>query len=289
MEISKITPVLKAYLWGGKKLNEYGKQSTGPIAKSWEFSLHSDGLCRSRGKTLLSLLEQENFRSLGEGIRPENTPIIKFIHAAQPLSVQVHPLPEKGGKNELWIVLEAEPGSFIYCGEKSPETEQETDESVENILCRLRKIPVKKGDTYFITAGTVHAMGQGLTVLEIQQFSNCTYRLFDYGRTDANGRSRPLHWSQAQEAYRDGKQQPVAVPFFRVRKEEIKSSRFLPPQKTFSTITVTEGKGIAGSLALRKGDTLFIPCQTPVMLNGNFEAVFVSPEKETRTGGKQPR
>lgn len=287
MDILKTVPILKDYLWGGEKLKEYHKKPSGKIAESWEFSekiaeswefsLHPDGLTLTdQGKTLYSLLVEENFAPLGIGIHPEDTPILKLIQAEQSLSVQVHPVPEKGGKDEMWLILEAEPGSFLYLGSDLPAGNLAPLCKTGDILRYLKKVHVQAGEQYRIPAGTVHAIGDGLTIFEIQQNSNLTYRLYDYGRKDKNGKTRPLHIQKAEEAIRDGKNRPAA-PFFSVCRRTVAGEITLPPKTTFFTLTLIDGSGSVSGLPAQKGDTFFIPCQTPAILSGNFTFVEVCP------------
>lgn len=277
MTIIKTVPVLKDYLWGGKTLKEYHKISLGKIAESWEFSLHPDGLCKtSQGKTLYGMLEKENFAPLGP-VEIKNTPIIKFLNSAQPLSVQIHPQPEKGGKNELWVILETEPESFIYLGTDSlPKNFKPLCKNGE-ILQHLRKISVSPGENYFIPAGTIHALGPGITALEIQQFSNLTYRIYDYNRTDKDGNARPLHFKEAETCLKEpnsGKQER----FFQVERKKIKEKEIFAPQKTFFTLTILQGQGQIETIPAKKGDTFFIPCETPASVEGNLDMIAVQPE-----------
>ena len=134
--------------------------------------------------------------------------LIKFIDAKQQLSIQVHPndafaLREENeyGKNEMWYIMDCEPGASIYFGVNRNISKQELKERIEDntVLQVLKKIDVKKGDTFFVNAGTIHAIGAGIVLCEIQQSSNCTYRLYDYSRKDKYGRTRELHIDKALE------------------------------------------------------------------------------------------
>ena len=132
--------------------------------------------------------------------------MIKFIDASNPLSVQVHPFDDYAyvnenefGKNEMWYVMDARPGAFLYCGFSKDISRQELerrigDGTIEEVL---NKVPVQTGDVVFIPAGTVHAIGAGILICEIQQNSNSTYRVYDYNRRDAEGNLRPLHIKKA--------------------------------------------------------------------------------------------
>ena len=212
--IIKLNPAFKDFLWGGTKLKElYQKESNySIIAESWELSAHISGQSvvasgEHVGMPLAKYLELIGKEAWGWKCNPyDNFPIlIKFIDARQSLSIQVHPNDEyalkkenQSGKNELWYILDCESDAYIYCGFKRKVTRDEVGNAIQNntILDLLNKIFVKKGDTYFIPAGTIHAIGKGILICEIQQNSNCTYRLYDYNRKDKFGSFRELHIKQ---------------------------------------------------------------------------------------------
>lgn len=198
--IFKLLPALKDYLWGGKRLETFLKKNEKGllrIAESWEISTHPDGE---------SLIELEKCLTPLKKLTGDIPFIVKYIDAAEDLSVQVHPdeeyarLHEKsGGKNEMWLILEAEREASIYLGFNRDVSRMEVEKSVENgeFLSLLNKIPVKRGEVYFIPSGAVHAIGKGCFICEIQQSSNITYRLYDYKRTGADGKPRELHLKKA--------------------------------------------------------------------------------------------
>ena len=238
MAIGKIHPACKQYLWGGEKLNrEYGISSPNtPLAEAWVLSAHSDGdsrisfsegeLCSegkessegesfseeessSEGESFAEYLKchPEAVGSLGKAF-PFFPTLIKLIDAKKALSIQVHPddsfaLSREGqyGKTEMWIVLEREEGAFLYFGFQKDYTEEEIRRAIEeeNFPSLLCKVMVEPGDVFFIPAGTVHAIGAGILLAEVQQNSNLTYRVYDYGRKDAQGNTRELHVERALE------------------------------------------------------------------------------------------
>ena len=238
MAIGKIHPACKQYLWGGEKLiREYGISSPNtPLAEAWVLSAHSDGdsrisfsegeLC-SEGKESSEgeSFSEEESSSEGESFaeylkcHPEAVgsygkafpffpTLIKLIDAKKALSIQVHPddsfaLSREGqyGKTEMWIVLEREEGAFLYFGFQKDYTEEEIRRAIEeeNFPSLLCKVMVEPGDVFFIPAGTVHAIGAGILLAEVQQNSNLTYRVYDYGRKDAQGNTRELHVEKALE------------------------------------------------------------------------------------------
>jgi len=210
----KLTPAFKDYLWGGTRLrDEYGKKcDLTPVAESWELSCHKDGPSvaadgKYAGLTLREIVEKEP-ALLGTNCgRFADFPIlVKFIDAKDNLSVQVHPTDDYArrvegeyGKTEIWYVMDAEPGATLIYGFKRDLDEAEfrqrlADSTLDEVL---NLVPVKRGDTFFIPAGTLHGIGRGILIAEIQQNSNSTYRVYDYGRIGADGKPRPLHIDKA--------------------------------------------------------------------------------------------
>ncbi|MCI8285726.1 MAG: cupin domain-containing protein [Firmicutes bacterium] len=211
----KLTPNYKDALWGGVRLKEtYKKQSDlETIAESWELSAHPAGQSViaegvHRGMLLSDYLKSVCGKELGWKCkaRDEFPILIKFIDAKLDLSIQVHPGDEYAmehenqyGKNEMWYILEAEKEASIYCGFKKDTNRKEVETALKNrtIENLLNKVPVKKGDVFFIEAGTVHGILSGVMICEIQQSSDCTYRLYDYERRDKFGNKRELHIEKA--------------------------------------------------------------------------------------------
>ncbi len=213
--ILKLQPACKSYLWGGRRLkDDYHKVFEGePLAETWELSCHPDGPSRIVGGTydgwtLPDYLQKEGKRVLGSNcqIFDDFPVLIKFIDAKENLSVQVHPnntdaleREHQYGKTEMWYVLDAQPGAFLYHGFRHEITREEYRQRIENNTLTevLNAVEVKKGDLFFIPAGTVHAIGKGMVIAEIQQNSNVTYRVYDYDRLGADGKPRQLHIEQA--------------------------------------------------------------------------------------------
>ena len=215
MALYKLKPAMKSAIWGGKKLmEEFGKEFDGDnLAETWELSAHPDGESvvdsgEYAGMPLSRLIQNRGRHILGKnGSRFEDFPIlIKLIDANDNLSVQVHPddayaREHEGqyGKTEMWYVVEAEPGARLCFGCKATVSKEAFRQSAsEGRLDEiLNYVPVKKGDVFFIEAGTIHAIGAGIVIAEIQQNSNVTYRVYDYGRVGADGRPRELHLDKA--------------------------------------------------------------------------------------------
>lgn len=208
MAMHKLIPASKDYLWGGTKLIEqYGKQTNDKImAESWEVSSHPDGpsILGDLNISLPEYVDKYGIEVTGTNSdRFNDFPIlIKFIDAKDVLSIQVHPddayaLKHEGqfGKNEMWYILEAEPGATIYYGVKKDLTKDEFRDAIEKdyILDVLNKVEVKPGDVIYVKAETIHAIGKGIVLCEIQQNSNVTYRVYDFNRKDKDGNLRDLH------------------------------------------------------------------------------------------------
>lgn len=213
----KIKPIFKDYIWGGNKLKTvYDKQSDlEVVAESWELSTHPAGVCsiatgEYAGMLLKDYLKLQGKKVIGTKARVEDDiPIlIKLIDAKDNLSVQVHPddayakVHENDlGKTEMWYVLEADEGAQLVYGFKEDLTKEDFREAIEsNTLSeKLNYVDVHKGDVFFITPGTMHAIGKGIVIAEIQESSNVTYRVYDYGRVGADGKPRQLHIEKAIE------------------------------------------------------------------------------------------
>ena len=225
MRIEKLYPECKDNIWGGVKLKEkYGKQTDkDPVAESWELSFHKDGPTRlENGETLQSVATEND---LGKNCKdfPFFPMLAKLIDAKQDLSVQVHPSDAYAlknensfGKTEMWYIVEAEQGAGIYLGFKQNVTKAEYEDAIKNhtLTDLLNFFEVKAGECYFIPSGTIHAIGSGCLICEIQQNSNLTYRVYDYGRKDKNGNERELHVDKALKVTSLEKYEytPLAIP-----------------------------------------------------------------------------
>ncbi len=215
MPAYQLIPTCKDYIWGGQRLKtDFGIQSDlNPLSEAWVLSCHPDGPSvladgPDKGTTLRAWLDKAGKEALGTACEAfEDFPmLIKLIDAKKDLSIQVHPsdayaLEHEGqyGKTEMWVVLDAEPGASLYYGfDREVSLEEFSSRVSDGTLTEvLRKVPVKPGDVFFIPSGTLHAIGAGLVIAEIQQNSNVTYRVFDYGRLGADGKPRALHVEKA--------------------------------------------------------------------------------------------
>lgn len=226
MEAMLLKSAEKDYLWGGVRLKkEYGKETDlFPLAETWECSTHPDGPSRIKngefsGQTLKDVLKKHPEFLGTKAEKGNELPIlVKFIDAKQDLSVQVHPddkyaweHEKQRGKTEVWYVLDAEPGTTLVHGLAHDITKQQLQKAIETgqLSKHLQKVEVHKGDVFFIPAGTIHAIGAGALIAEIQENSNVTYRVYDYNRIDKNGKKRELHFEKAVEVMNMRAGEPV--------------------------------------------------------------------------------
>lgn len=297
----EFSPILKRACWGGRRLNTIlGKKigSHQDYAETWEIcdlgETQSVVLSGSyAGWTLNRLVREVPELLFGtENSHSQFPLLVKFLDCDDRHSVQVHPddrqvhkyYQNEKGKTEAWFVISAEPGSFIYAGLKdgvTPELLQASLENgtVEDCMHRITPLP---GECYYIPAGTVHMLGGGILVAEVQQPSDVTFRLFDWNRTDAQGNCRPLHVDQALECidFQRGPIQPVEPtllhqdenaelnqlidsPFFRIDRLSIQGEFLLPSDSTCKVIMSVSGKGTmrtgGASCSLPIGKTYLIP------------------------------
>ncbi len=296
MYIFKLKPVFMDYIWGGTKLrDEYGFNSNlDKLAEGWMLSCHKDGENtilngEFEGKTLTEVIKS-NPDFLGEnGKKFEYFPIlIKLIDAKNDLSVQVHPdneyamrVENEYGKTECWYILDCDEDAELIYGFNKTITSEEFKEKIadNSFLETVNKVKVKKGDLFFIEAGTLHAIGKGILLAEIQQNSNTTYRVYDYGRLGADGKPRELHVEKAIDVTNctpptrstnpegelrenDGysAQLLTKCDLFNVEKVSVKEAySSSADEKSFVSILVTDGNAIIDNVEIKKGDSLFIP------------------------------
>lgn len=279
-----LTPPIKDYLWGGTRLKtEYGYQSDKDIAaEAWVLSCHKDGSSvvangALAGKTLPEALEAFGDAAIGPKAAafPYFPLLIKLIDARDRLSVQVHPDNEYAlrvegefGKTEMWYVVDCEPGAQLIYGFNQTLTKEELRRRIEDDtlpeVCNF--VPVKKGDVFFIEAGTLHAIGAGILIAEVQQNSNTTYRVSDYGRLGADGKPRPLHVDKAVDVT-----DPVPPTI---------------PYGDTGDITVTDGGSVRAlaSCDLFTADLLNVDGTVPVGKTDSFVSLLCLDGEATLTG-----
>ncbi|MGN0663408.1 MAG: type I phosphomannose isomerase catalytic subunit [Faecalibacterium sp.] len=283
MKFLKLTPTCKDYLWGGNKLRtEFGIQSDlDPLAEAWVLSCHPDGPSYlPDGHTTLQQYIEAHPGCLGTNCaRFEQFPIlIKFIDSKNDLSIQVHPSDayaqeheHQYGKTEMWYVLEADPGAMLYYGFAQTISREEFARRIQdNTLTEvLNAVPVEKGDCFFIPSGTLHAICKGCVIAEVQQNSNVTYRVYDYGRLGADGKPRALHVEKALDVTertapppRDFHGHLAQCEYFTVDCGATDLRDFCD-ETSFLSLLVIEGSGrlTCGEeeLPVQKGDSIFIP------------------------------
>ena len=310
MAVLKLQAPTKDYLWGGNRLvDEFGKKSAGAVtADSWELSCYPG--CESviengeyAEKTLTDYIIENGKKVLGKNCEKfENFPIlIKFIDARKDLSLQVHPsddyaLKNEGqyGKTEMWYIIDAKDNAFLYYGFNREISKEEFCERIENNTLTevLNAYPVSKGDVVFIEAGTIHAIGEGILLAEIQENSNVTYRVYDYGRRDKDGNLRELHIIKALEVTNLFPAKKVSRPephignckYFTVDKVNLSGKI---SKKLCGTVDETsflhmlflsgEGKIKNGNedVKFKKGDSFFLPAgDGNYEISGECEALF---------------
>lgn len=298
MEILKLKPVFKDYIWGGTRLKtDFGFESDlDKVAEGWMLSCHKDGRNIIEGGEYDGTSLDELIESVGKekivGTRSLDFPyfpvLIKLIDAKDNLSIQVHPDNEYAqrvegefGKTEIWYVLDAtDDAQLIYGFKKEISSDEFVKAIKENTLTDvLNSVKVKKGDLLFIEAGTVHAIGKGTLVAEIQQNSNTTYRVYDYGRLGVDGKPRELHIDKAIDVSKTEPPKydikPMGEPevldgytktlltkcdLFTVNHFDLNGTLTLNADNTsFNHILVVDGSGSVDGRKFKKGDSFYVP------------------------------
>lgn len=308
----KLTPPIKDYLWGGTKLKtDFGFESDKEIAaEAWMLSCHKDGMNvvlngEHKGKTINEVLDIWGKEALGK--RAEKFSyfpiLIKLIDAKQKLSVQVHPnddyaLAVEGeyGKTEMWYVVDCEQGAELVYGFKNDISGEEFERRIkDNTLLEVCNcVPVSKGDVFFIEAGTLHAIGEGILIAEVQQNSNTTYRVSDYGRLGADGKPRELHIDKAIEvtnceapkipygkvgkALDNGITELASCDKFTAQIINLDGELTLGLDESFASIIVLEGDAVLScngeELTLSKGTSVFVPALLKAKLSGKGQILY---------------
>ena len=322
-----LKPAAKDYLWGGSRLNDdFGKNiNCSPLAETWECSTHPDGFSlvasgADAGKTLPEVLylypEYLGTHPLQTMQGKAELPVlIKLIDAKQNLSVQVHP--DDGyalrhenslGKTEMWYVLSArKDAELVYGFNQDMSTERVRQALAEGTIDNyLNHVPVHKDDLFYLEAGTVHGIGKGVIIVEIQESSNLTYRLYDYNRVDKNGKQRELHIEKAMQVmnfhssatprqpmrvlkYQNGCASELLIrcKYFQVERLLLNTeiyrrlTDFRTEKNSFHALLCTEGCGVMFGegfmLNFFKGDCVFVPAESiPLKLHGKAQLLDVS-------------
>ncbi len=310
-----LKPPVKDYLWGGTKLKtDFELETDSAIAaEGWMLSCHKDGSStvvngELSGKTLPEVLEIWGNSVLGKNAAKfKYFPIlIKLIDAKDKLSVQVHPndeyaLKNEGeyGKTEMWYVVNCEDGAELIYGFNREVSKEEFEQRIkDNTLAEIcNYVPVKKGDVFFIAAGTLHAIGSGILIAEVQQNSNTTYRVSDYGRLGADGKPRELHIEKALEVT---ERQVPTVPYgnvgkvtttdfgterelaecdlFTVKAVTLNGKTEMYCEDSFISLVVLDGSITvnfeSGNIKANKGNSIFIPAGLTVTVEGQAEILL---------------
>ena len=312
----KMRPCYKEYLWGGRRLKpDFGKTDAPDVtAESWELAAHPDGVSTGvdgtyRGKTLSDLAALDRDAFWGKACRSDTFPLlVKLIDAEKDLSIQVHPsdataLSEKGeqGKAEMWYIVDAKPNAAIYYGFSQKVSKDEfIRRAKDGTICEvLNRVPVSRGDVFFILPGTIHAIGAGIVIAEIQQNSNTTFRVYDYLRRGADGKLRPLHLERAaavldftpvipSECRANNSlylpeytfSQMFSCPYFRAYCIDVRKEIALCCDgASFHHLLCVEGAGAivyqGREYPLAKGDSCFLPAQLgKYVLKGSCRALL---------------
>lgn len=303
MEMVKLTPSVADNIWGGTRLiEEYGiKTDKNPAAEAWVLSCHPAGPSTVQngvyeGKTLQEVYLEDKSICGKKGENYEFFPLlIKFIDAKQNLSIQVHPDDEYAmriegeyGKTEAWYILDCDPDAELILGFNRDVSVEEFKEAAKSdaMMDICNKIKVKKGDLFFIESGTMHAICKGILLAEVQQNSNTTYRIYDYGRLGNDGKPRELHVDKAADvtkrcppALSDANERKTDRFANATRAELTKCELFamykldidgkytaVADDESFVSLLCLEGNGTVRcgetELSLTKGESIFIPASS---------------------------
>ncbi|MBE5863844.1 MAG: mannose-6-phosphate isomerase, class I [Lachnospiraceae bacterium] len=306
-DVIALEPVLKENIWGGSRLVtefHYREEGSG-LGECWGISAHPHGDCKIaegpyQGKTL-SWLYQEHRELFGNIKSPEFPLLVKIIDAKDKLSIQVHPDDayakehENGslGKTECWYVMDCPENAELVIGHNA-KTREELAEMVHAGRYEelIRRVPVKKGDFVQIIPGTIHAITEGMLILETQQSSDVTYRVYDYGRL-MNGKPREIHVEQSiavtnvpdeadkkgllhtQNLAKNELHELISCEYYRVWKLDLAGSFTMKQDFPFLLLSVLEGEGRIGELAIKKGDHFILPTgYGNVFLSGTMELIL---------------
>ena len=306
-DVIALEPVLKENIWGGSRLVtefHYREEGSG-LGECWGISAHPHGDCKIaegpyQGKTL-SWLYQEHRELFGNIKSPEFPLLVKIIDAKDKLSIQVHPDDayakehENGslGKTECWYVMDCPENAELVIGHNA-KTREELAEMVHAGRYEelIRRVPVKKGDFVQIIPGTIHAITEGMLILETQQSSDVTYRVYDYGRL-MNGKPREIHVEQSiavtnvpdeadkkgllhtQDLAKNELHELISCEYYRVWKLDLAGSFTMKQDFPFLLLSVLEGEGRIGELAIKKGDHFILPTgYGNVFLSGTMELIL---------------
>ena len=293
-KIYELIPPLKEYIWAGENLKKYKKTELGKISESRELSfLKGDEtklIYDNQEITISEFIEKEEIKKY---INPKlKNLLVKLIDSSQSLSIQVHPSDEYAlkyenslGKTEMRIILEAEENSYINLGFNKDVSKSNFPELIkdDSILKCLNKIYVKPGDVYLIKPGTIHAIGKGITLLEIQESSKLTYRVYDFNRVDNSGNKRELHVDKAMDVLNFSRlevknlkeEKEIKTDYFAVKGDVVNEEKEVEISKA-SIITVIDGEGKIDGLNVSKYKSYLILPSKKLFFKGRFKYFLTS-------------
>ena len=297
MELVKLNPAVKDYIWGGNYFQKFNKGlNLDRVSECWELSVRDNDSSiiasgKDKGKLLSEVINKEDIGPVMDRF-PYFPLLIKLIDAKENLSIQVHPSDDYAlkyensfGKSEMWHIISADESSGLYVGLNKDYSKKDIKKALEEgtILECLNFFKVKPGDTFVINPGTIHAIGKGVRLIEIQQNSNLTYRLYDYNRVDSNGNPRELHINKALEVINYKQYKPVSKDneyladnqYFTVKEVSFKDSLTIKAnENSFVSFTFLEGEGTVNDIPYKEYDTFFLPYQKECLIKGNGRVVI---------------
>ena len=296
--VVKLKPAYKTYIWGGDYFKKIKNIDEETVAECWELSTRDidSSIIDSgeyKGKRLDTIIANNDIGPISDKV-PYFPLLIKLIDAKDNLSVQVHPSDEYAlnkynsyGKNEMWHIISADPGCGLYVGFNKDYSKEEIKEKLENsdILSTLNFFEVKPGDTFMIKAGTVHAIGKGVRLIEIQQNSDLTFRLYDYLRKDKNGNYRQLHIQEALDVVNcqkynvENSHSEVLADnqYFHVERKEVNGElEVFADGNSFKSFTFLSGSGTVDDIPYKEFDTFFLPYGKFCKIKGNGIVIISS-------------
>ena len=311
-----LSPPIKDYLWGGDRLiREFGfAEGQRLAAEAWMLSCHKDGASVVENGALAGLSLRDAIDRMGKEVLGRNAAayadfplLVKLIDARDSLSVQVHPdddyakrVEGEFGKTEMWYVVDCEPGAKLVYGFERDVTKEQFRQAIENntLMELCNAVPVQKGDVFFIEAGTLHAIGAGILIAEVQQNSNSTYRVYDFGRVGPDGKPRELHIDKAVDVTvtcpptrpygQVGEETPIAggsirelasCPLFTASLLTVDCTSMNALQvgkdDSFVSLVCLDGEGVlvcgGETWTMSKGSSIFIPAGLTAKLRGSMQ------------------
>ena len=295
-KVVKLKPAVKSAIWGGDYFQKFHKgKNEEIISELWELSTRDDSSIIAsggyEGKLLKDIISKSDLGPNCDRF-PYFPLLIKLIDAKENLSVQVHPSDDYAlkyensfGKTEMWHIISSDEDAGLYVGLNDDYSKEEIQKKLLDgtILDALNFFPVKPGDTFLIKSGTIHAIGKGVRLIEIQQNSDLTYRLFDYHRKDKNGQERELHVDKALKVIDYHKYQKIDSnssiladnEYFVVERKNVeKSLKITAKDGSFVCFTFIEGSGKVDDIPYQIYDTFFLPYGQECLIEGSGTVII---------------